>query len=206
MSFELMKKGWDLDMSATRKIVYLALADMVRDDGVGMCFPSVPYLSRKCGLSTRAVQKSLAELQSTGLIRKKYREGHSSEYFLNIAEGGKTSKSTGPDLLRGYGVDEELINKFLANRNKYNKSVDKGELEKIEGEARKAGISLACALEFIVQSNWRNFKADWYLKKTTTRDPDPETREYRYIPQDQRNSEFYTEFNGNIIESTGVRL
>lgn len=66
---------------STSKFVLIALADCANDDG--MCFPSVTKLMAKCSLSDRAVQKAMAELELAGYLRREFRHGRSTIYWID---------------------------------------------------------------------------------------------------------------------------
>lgn len=84
MSFNISIDTWKLELKSSPKLVLLALADYANKDG--SCFPSVPTLARKCGLSPRAVQKNLSKLVSSKHITKIMRSGRSTLYQLNMAK------------------------------------------------------------------------------------------------------------------------
>lgn len=84
MSFNISIDTWKIELKSSPKIVLLALSDYA--DKNGICYPSVPTLSRKCGLSSRAIQKNLSKLVSNEYITKIMRSGRSTLYQLNLAK------------------------------------------------------------------------------------------------------------------------
>ena len=58
---------FELQISASEKLVLLAMADHARDDGTG-CYPSVETLARKTSQSRRGVQKIIRKLEKSRLI------------------------------------------------------------------------------------------------------------------------------------------
>lgn len=68
MSVRLMGAVFELEISASEKLVLLAMADHARDDGTG-CYPSIETLARKTSQSRRGVQKIMRKLEDKrGLI------------------------------------------------------------------------------------------------------------------------------------------
>lgn len=65
-------------LSATARLVLLALADSANDNAV--CWPSVPGLADRVGTSERAVQRALGELDRTGQIQREPRPGRNTLY------------------------------------------------------------------------------------------------------------------------------
>jgi hypothetical protein len=65
---------------ATRKLVLLALADCANDQGE--CYPSIPHLVGKCSLAERTVQESIAQLEAQGMIRREFRTGRATVYWV----------------------------------------------------------------------------------------------------------------------------
>jgi Helix-turn-helix domain len=65
-----MSQVWDLEgLPATDKLIMLAFADHANDDG-GLCYPSQGSIARKTGLHVDTVQRRVAVLTETGLLRK----------------------------------------------------------------------------------------------------------------------------------------
>lgn len=68
-------------LPCTQKFVLVALCDSANDQGE--CYPSVPTLAEKCSLSERAVQTSIATLEGLGYVRREFRKGRSTTYWLS---------------------------------------------------------------------------------------------------------------------------
>lgn len=66
---------------ATRKLVLLALADCANDQGE--CYPSIPHLVSKCSLAERTVQEAIAQLEDAGLVRREFRTGRATVYWVS---------------------------------------------------------------------------------------------------------------------------
>lgn len=83
MSVHISSQVWTLDMQSGKKLVLLALADMANDEGI--CWPSIQSLCKRTGLSERAIQLHLRELQAAGLLGREERYKQSTIYHLTIA-------------------------------------------------------------------------------------------------------------------------
>lgn len=83
MSVHISSQVWALDMQSGRKLVLLALADMANDEGI--CWPSISSLRKRTGMSERAVQLHLRELQAAGLLGREERYKQSTIYHLTVA-------------------------------------------------------------------------------------------------------------------------
>jgi DNA-binding transcriptional ArsR family regulator len=69
-------------MQTGRKFVLVSLCDAANDDGA--CFLCVETLAYKTGMSVRAVQGHLADLEKQGYIMREDRLGRSSIYSVNV--------------------------------------------------------------------------------------------------------------------------
>lgn len=83
-----MTWAWDQRVPPNAKLVLMALADHAHDDGTN-AWPSVALLARKTGYGERQVQRILAELVNTGLIRVQTPGGKGANagptvYALNV--------------------------------------------------------------------------------------------------------------------------
>jgi hypothetical protein len=81
MSIKLMTAAWTLEVSATEKLVLLALADWANDDG--HCWPSMSQLAAKSGLTDRAVQKAIQRLAADGHLTRQEVTGKGVNYFVH---------------------------------------------------------------------------------------------------------------------------
>lgn len=68
-------------LPTTQKFVLVALCDSANDQGE--CYPSVPVLAEKCSLSERAVQTAVSVLEGFGYVRREFRKGRSTVYWIN---------------------------------------------------------------------------------------------------------------------------
>lgn len=80
---------WELDLSGPEKLLLLALADYVNNDGVG-AWPSKKTLAVRTSTDPRTVQRNLRKLEQRGLLRTQHRDGETSLYVINVFwEGGQ---------------------------------------------------------------------------------------------------------------------
>jgi pyruvate/2-oxoglutarate dehydrogenase complex dihydrolipoamide acyltransferase (E2) component len=81
MSITIMTQAWLADIPSGRKLVLLSLADNANDRGE--CYPSVDAVAARCGLSVRAVQGHIADLEKTGMVSRENRHGRSNLFTLH---------------------------------------------------------------------------------------------------------------------------
>jgi len=86
----------------------------------GRCFPGVKRIAKGLGLSSRMVQTHLAKLEEVGLIRRRFRDGRSTEYEMQDMEdvycdSDKRLLDSSLDMLRECG-EESLVESLLAAR------------------------------------------------------------------------------------------
>jgi len=79
MSIKLMDKAWESGYDTGAKFVLLALCDNANDQGV--CWPSIPTIARKCGMSERSVYVHLKTLE--GAVTKVERPGKPTIYQID---------------------------------------------------------------------------------------------------------------------------
>jgi biotin operon repressor len=66
------------------KLILLALADFANTES-GDCFPSLPTLAKKCGISKKTLCKHLNSLRAQGVVKTRPGGGRkSTNYFLNL--------------------------------------------------------------------------------------------------------------------------
>lgn len=83
MSIKIMSAVWESGVGpATKRLVLLALADSANDEGV--CWPSVGTVSRKAGAGHSTVQRSMAELESDGILVRQFRDNQSTVYKIIV--------------------------------------------------------------------------------------------------------------------------
>lgn len=81
MSIAIMSAAWALEVSATDKIVLLALADHANDQGY--CWPGNASLCKKCGLSERAVRNAIRTLEAAGHLTCHFKTGKTTSYHIH---------------------------------------------------------------------------------------------------------------------------
>lgn len=75
-----MGYGWKLDLGPSEKLVYLAVADHVDDDGEG-CFASYSTLAAKTNLDRSTVMRIIAKFEKAGII---LHQGTHPKYGTNV--------------------------------------------------------------------------------------------------------------------------
>lgn len=91
MSFDMMKRVFDLDIPSTDKLVLIAIADHAEDE-TGYCYPSIKTIAKKCSLSERAVQYAVRSLTANGYL--KHDKGPDGWFWIVFPEGGATDAPT----------------------------------------------------------------------------------------------------------------
>jgi hypothetical protein len=81
MSISIMTMAWQADIPAGRKLVLLSLADNANDRGE--CYPSIDAVAARCGLSVRAVQGHISDLEKVGMLSRQERNGRSNLFTLH---------------------------------------------------------------------------------------------------------------------------
>ena len=85
MSIKQMTRVWGrLDLTPTHKLILLGLADWANDEG--LCWPSIDRLAQKTGLSRRAIQTNIRQLQGCRLIRREEVVGKGNRYWLTLED------------------------------------------------------------------------------------------------------------------------
>lgn len=92
MSFLILNAAWKVQLAPPAKLVYVALADMANDGGE--CFPSNSMLVERTGLSSRAIQKHIAKLESSSHLKRDFRGGRSTVYTVTPAQGAPQPRTT----------------------------------------------------------------------------------------------------------------
>ena len=84
MSIRIMSAVFESEtLGPTERLIMLSLADHADDEG--RCYPSIDRLSRRTGLSERAVQTNIGKLRDQGYIKVVLRgcKGRSNLYFIS---------------------------------------------------------------------------------------------------------------------------
>lgn len=99
MSVRVMNEVWEqaMDLSGSRLLVMLALADWANDEGV--CWPSVRTLAHKARIDRATAYRVLADLEAEGYIERSSRPGHSSLFRVHpVLEQGSHPATGASDL------------------------------------------------------------------------------------------------------------
>ena len=80
-----MTAAFKAAIPTTAKFVLVALCDSANDQGE--CYPSVTSLMEKCSLSDRGVQRAITELEQSGYLRREFRSGRSTVYWMTPERG-----------------------------------------------------------------------------------------------------------------------
>jgi hypothetical protein len=79
-------------LPTAQKFVLVALCDSANDQGE--CYPSVPTLMAKCSMSDRGIQKAIGELAAAGYLRREFRNGRSTVYWMTPERGSPHPRTT----------------------------------------------------------------------------------------------------------------
>ena len=94
MSVHYIAKVWALEIPSTPKLVLLSLADQANDKGI--CWPSQPYIARRCSLSDRAVRVQLTFLEEAKVIRRNVRAGVGTTFTLTLPDADEPRHDVPP--------------------------------------------------------------------------------------------------------------
>lgn len=94
MSVNYIAKVWALEIPSTPKLVLLSLADQANDKGI--CWPSQPYIARRCSLSDRAVRVQLTYLEDAKVIRRNVRAGVGTTFTLTLPDADEPRNDVPP--------------------------------------------------------------------------------------------------------------
>ena len=82
MSIKLMTRVFDKEVDATTQRVLLVLCDHANDHG--HCWPSIPLIAWKLGVSERTVIRNVARLEEIGVIKVHRRTGSVNRYEIDL--------------------------------------------------------------------------------------------------------------------------
>jgi hypothetical protein len=71
------------------------------------------------------------------------------------------------DLLKKFGIDDQLVKDFLKIRKAQKAPLTQTALNGLEREASLAGMSVGDAVRVCVERNWRSFKGEWMTNNST---------------------------------------
>lgn len=83
MSFNQSKLAWDAECeSYAVKLVLVALAEHA--DQIGVCWPSISLLARKCSMTRQGVLNQISKIERNGWLKTEREGGKSNRYLLSI--------------------------------------------------------------------------------------------------------------------------
>lgn len=98
-----MTLAFKASLPTTQKFVLVALCDSANDQGE--CYPSVPTLAEKCSMGVRTVQEAIVALEAVGCLRREFRAGRSTVYWLDPA--AELSTTPAPAASRASRIPQE---------------------------------------------------------------------------------------------------
>lgn len=98
-----MTVAWRSDLPSGRKLVLLSLCDNANDQGE--CYPSMATIAKRCGMSERAAQGHVVELQKVGILSRVERHGRSTLYTINPRRICTPAESAPPQILHPTPAD-----------------------------------------------------------------------------------------------------
>ena len=73
----------------------------------------------------------------------------------------KNTKKSESDLLAEFGIVGQLAEDFIAHRKAKKGVINQTQLNRLQKQADKAGISICEAVEICIERNWQGFNASW---------------------------------------------
>ena len=117
MSIRLMAQLWDNedhDLSGSKLLVVLCLADHSNDDGV--CWPSINRIAKRTRIDRRSVMRNLQALEDMGYITVVRTPGRQNRYTVNATRGN--SVTGGNNVTGGSSVTPPRGNSVTGTRGK----------------------------------------------------------------------------------------
>lgn len=117
MSIRLMAQLWDNedhDLSGSKLLVVLCLADHSNDDGV--CWPSINRIAKRTRIDRRSVMRNLQALEEMGYITVVRTPGRPNRYTVNATRGN--SVTGGKNVTGGNSVTPTRGNNVTPTRGK----------------------------------------------------------------------------------------
>lgn len=109
MSVSLISAAFKTDLPPGPRFVLVTLANSANDDDGG-CWFLLSTLSRRTGFSVRALQEHFRVLESAGYLRREFRPGRSTLFFLSLVRLGVSAVEPKPLSETGFGAPlEEVI-------------------------------------------------------------------------------------------------
>ena len=99
------------------------------------------------------------EKSSSDLVKKVHTQNNNKNTIQNNKK--KNTKKSESDLLAEFGIVGQLAEDFIAHRKAKKGVINQTQLNRLQKQADKAGISICEAVEICIERNWQGFNASW---------------------------------------------
>ena len=99
------------------------------------------------------------EKSSSDLVKKVHTQNNNKNTIQN--NNKKNTKKSESDLLAEFGIVGQLAEDFIAHRKAKKGVINQTQLNRLQKQADKAGISICEAVEICIERNWQGFNASW---------------------------------------------
>ena len=191
MSMRLMVQAMNCKVgNPARKLVLLKLADNANDDGICFpSYQYIADKCEMTRRSAINHIEYLIKMGLVSKKERKNKDGSISNlYFLHLEQGSEnfalggsenisprtshslepvnepkktTQKSESEMLLEQFGITGQLAKDFIAHRKAKKGIINQTQLNRLQKQADKAGISICEAVEICIERNWQGFNASW---------------------------------------------
>ena len=191
MSMRLMVQAMNCKVgNPARKLVLLKLADNANDDGICFpSYQYIADKCEMTRRSAISHIEYLIKMGLVSKKERKNKDGSISNlYFLHLEQGSEnfalggsenisprtshslepvnepkktTQKSEAEILLEQFGITGQLAKDFIAHRKAKKGVINQTQLNRLQKQADKAGISICEAVEICIERNWQGFNASW---------------------------------------------
>ena len=191
MSMRLMVQAMNCKVgNPARKLVLLKLADNANDDGICFpSYQYIADKCEMTRRSAISHIEYLIKMGLVSKKERKNKDGSISNlYFLHLEQGSEnfalggsenispitshslepvnepkktTQKSEAEMLLEQFGITGQLAKDFIAHRKAKKGVINQTQLNRLQKQADKAGISICEAVEICIERNWQGFNASW---------------------------------------------
>ncbi|MCK8915853.1 helix-turn-helix domain-containing protein [Haemophilus influenzae] len=191
MSMRLMVQAMNCKVgNPARKLVLLKLADNANDDGICFpSYQYIADKCEMTRRSAINHIEYLIKMGLVRKKERKNKDGSISNlYFLHLEQGSEnfalggsenisprtshslepvnepkktTQKSEAEMLLEQFGITGQLAKDFIAHRKAKKGVINQTQLNRLQKQADKAGISICEAVEICIERNWQGFNASW---------------------------------------------
>jgi hypothetical protein len=112
----------------------------------------------------------------------------------------KSEKEDESELLKAYGIPDDLAHDFIAHRKTKRASVSKTVLNGFKREANKAGIPLEDAIRISIERGWQGFNASWDWQGNKA------SQTSKTMKSSAQRPDYSELWGGDAIESTATRV